>query len=285
MMPVNTAWLRYLWKERKKVILNQFIRMALLHKTPFKEILNNILSVTEQYQAGFTFPIVASSALKEPELINLIVSFQQEIASHGFKHLNYHYLSLEEQKKDIKKSLFTFGSLGVSIKGFRAPYNMYSTQTPKILEKFNFVWDGGIGFKPQYSEYREFFRIRLDNQESSYICIPLYKWSDDRMIDGYGFGNKKISKILKKAIRETAEKRGVLMFDLHPIRIGQKKYINLLREILVYGSDMKGWFPRVTEAVEYWLRYKSWKDNASFCCLLTGDIDNFTFGDYLTRLF
>jgi peptidoglycan/xylan/chitin deacetylase (PgdA/CDA1 family) len=259
--------------------------MARLHKTPFKTLLENILDITENHQAGFTFPIVASVASRNPELVRLTTSFHQEIASHGFNHVSYRYLSLEAQKRDIEMSLQTFQNLGIPIRGFRAPYNMYADQTPRILEEFNFLWEAGIGFNPPYCENKGLFRVCIDGRKSNFTCIPIYKWSDDRMIDNYGLDVKQMTKVLKAAIRQTRESHGVIMFDLHPIRIGQPRYIDLLKKILEYGIGLDGWFPIVTEAVEYWQRHQEWKDGASFCSLLSGDIDNFTFFEYLTRLF
>ena len=284
-MPVRTGWLRYLWKERRPVFLRQAVRMARYHRTPFENLLKNVLEVTENFNAGFTFPIVASTALRNPALTNLIENFHQEIASHGFTHVNYRYLTAEAQRKDIASSLQAFRSLGISIHGFRAPYNMHADQTPRLLEEFGFLWDGSLGFSPQYRERHSFFKVKVNNHESSFLCIPLYKWSDDRMIDNYGLNSAQIAKILKNAIGRTKEAHGVVMFDLHPIRIGQPRYVDLLRQMLTYGEELGGWFPNVTQAVEYWLEHRDWKDGASFCCLLTGDIDNSSFSEYLTRLF
>ena len=94
-----------------------------------------------------------------------------------------------------------------------------------------------------------------------------------------------MEKKLKHAIKGTSEKGGIIMFDLQPIRIGQNKYISVLNSIVKYGKELGGWFPTVTEAVNHWNKHGNWKDDAPFCCLLTGDIDNYTFFDYLQRLF
>ncbi len=284
-MPLNTNWLKYLWKERRPILLRQTFRIAALHRTPFRSLLENILRITEEYQAGFTFPIVASSALRNPELIQLVLSFHQEVASHGFYHVNYTYLSPDAQSTDILRSILAFKSLKTVIRGFRAPYNVCTDQTPRLLEKFGFLWDGSFGFKPQYRELSSFFRVEVDNHMSSFVCIPLYKWSDDRMIDVYGLDSTQMAKILKRAMRQTKGKCGVIMFDLHPIRIGQPKYNDLLKQVLAYGTELNGWFPTVTEAVEQWFKHHEWKDGASFCCLLTGDIDSLALLDYLRRLF
>jgi hypothetical protein len=100
-----------------------------------------------------------------------------------------------------------------------------------------------------------------------------------------GFSGPQIAKTLKRIIKRVSENGGVVMFDLHPIRIGQPKYIDALRNVVEYGTELNGWFPTVTEAVNYWSKHSRWKHDAPFCCLLTGDIDNFSFIDYMQRLF
>ena len=283
-MRIKAAWLRHLRRRRGSKILQHSIYMAKLHKTPFKTLLENIFEATEKYQAGFTFPITASAALRKPELTRMIANSKHEIAVHGFKHVNYRYLSEKEQEDDIKRCISAFRKMGIRIFGFRAPYNAYTECTPRILEKFNFLWDGGIGYSPKYSELRSFFRIQIGDHESNFVCIPLSKWSDDKMIDECRLKNWQMIKILRGTLEKAADSHGIIMFDLHPIRIGQSKYIEVLEQLLEHGARLDGWFPTVTEAVEYWCKHEEWRGDASFCCLLTGDIDNFTFTDYLLRL-
>lgn len=278
------AWLKHLWRRRRGKVLQYSIYMAKLHKTPFKTLLRNIFDIAEAYRAGFTFPITASVALRKPELIRMIAESKHEIAIHGFKHVNYRYLSKREQEDDIKRGILSFKKIGVRIFGFRAPYNAYTECTPSILEKFNFLWDGGIGYSPKYSRLERFFRIKIEDHESNFVCIPLSNWSDDKMIDEFHLKNWQMVKILKNTLKKVADSHGIIMLDLHPIRIGQPQYIDVLKQLLEYGTNLEGWFPTVTEAVEYWCKHKEWKSGMSFCCLLTGDIDNFTFMDYLLRL-
>lgn len=284
-MEIKTGWLKYLWKKRRRKVLPQFVRMARFYRIPFETLLENINEVTDWYKAKYTFPIVASVALKNPDLTRMILKSSHEIAVHGFKHVSYKFLSEKEQERDVKMAISTFKRMNIPTYGFRAPYNMYTDYTPRILEKYDFMWDGGIGFNPKYNERVSFFRIPVNGHESKFLCIPLFKWSDDRMIDTYGLKKNQIVKILKNAIKRTKEKQGVIMFDLHPIRIGQPQYVDVLKRILAYGTELNGWFPTVTEAIKHWLKNEQWEYGFTFCCLLTGDIDNFTFLGYLSRLF
>jgi peptidoglycan/xylan/chitin deacetylase (PgdA/CDA1 family) len=238
----------------------------------------------EQYQAKFTFPTVASVALKHSELTREILRFGHEIAVHGYKHVKYTYLTEHQQEIDVGKAIAAFKEMGIPVYGFRAPYNTYTESMPNLLEKYGFLWDGGIGFNSKYKEYTRPFRVSVNDHRSSFMCIHLSEWSDDRMIDFYGFQSHQIAEALKRDIKRASEKHGVVMFDLHPIRIGQPQYIGGLKQALIYGTELNGWFPTVTEAVKYWHKHENWKHNATFCCLMTGDIDNFVFLDYLQRL-
>ncbi len=258
--------------------------MLRFHGTSFSTLLENIFEVTEQYQAKFTFPIVASVALKHPELTHEILRYGHEIAVHGYKHVKYTYLTEHQQDNDIKMALASFKKMGIPVYGFRAPYNTYTEYTPKLLEKYGFLWDGGIGFNPKYKECTCPFTIPVNDHTSSFTCIHLSEWSDDRMIEKYGFQSHQIAEALKRDIKRANERHGIVMFDLHPIRIGQPQYIDGLRQALIYGTELNGWFPTVTKAVKHWRKHGNWKHGAAFCCLITGDIDNFAFLDYLQRL-
>ena len=206
--------------------------MFRLHSIPFSVLLRNVFDAMESHQAKFTFPIVASAASKNPELTREILNRGHEVAVHGFKHVNYSYLTEQQQEDDIKKALDTFKAMGIRVYGFRAPYNIYAEDTPKLVEKYGFLWDIGIGYNSQHREGTSPFRVRIDNHDSSFVCIPLNRWSDDLMIDIRGFSSHQIEETLKRVIKGASERHGVIMFDLHPIRIGQSKYVDALRHVV-----------------------------------------------------
>lgn len=284
-MKFSLSWIKYLTKFRGEKVLSQAMRMFRLHSVPFSTLLRNMFNVLEMHQAKFTFPVVASVASKNVELTREVLRRGHEVAVHGFRHVNYSYITEAQQDDDIGSALGAYKALGIKVYGFRAPYNVYTEASPKLVEKHGFLWDIGIGFTPKYSERNSLFRVQIDDHESTFVCIPLSRLSDDYMIDIEGLSSSQMEKRLKHAIKGVSEKGGVIMFDLHPIRMGQSRHIKVLDSIVGYGTELGGWFPTVTDAVKYWSKNGSWKDDAPFCCLLTGDIDNFTFSDYLRRLF
>jgi len=282
---IRISLIGQLLKQRKQQIFTQTFRMLRLHATPFSNLLANLFEAMQQYDAKFTFPIVGSVALKNPELIRSISKSGHEVAVHGFQHVRYRSLSSVQQEEDIKKSLDAFRKLAIPTYGFRAPYNEYTEHLPRLIEKYGFVWDAGIGYNRKYRWRAKPFQITVDAHRSNFTCIPLNMWSDDLMIDTYGFDSQRIGETLKRVVKRTSEKQGIIMFDLHPIRIAQPKYIDSVKQALEYGTKLNGWFPSVSEAVEQWNKKKTWKHNASFCCLFTGDIDTVSFDDYLRRVY
>ncbi len=264
-------------------MLSQAVRMYKFHRLPFERIVGNILEVTRKREVGFTFPTVASVATQKPGLLRTVVNSGCEVAIHGYKHLKYPLISAASQERDVKKAVETYSKLGIPTFGFRAPYNAYDENTPKILDKAGFLWDGGIGYSPQNSNRTDIFRVPIDGRDSTFACVPLNRLSDDLMIDDYDYTAEQIASALKGALDEARKARSVVMFDLHPIRIGQPKYVVALDSIIAYGKSIGGWFPTVTEAVKFRQEHNDW-GRFEFCCLLTGDIDNFYFRDYLKRL-
>ncbi|MFX0207562.1 MAG: polysaccharide deacetylase family protein [Candidatus Hodarchaeota archaeon] len=278
------SWSQHLRVRRGGRIFIRAVKMFHLHMTPFPLLLQRIFDTLDDFDAKFTFPLVASIGHKHHSLTEWLRSYPHEIAIHGYKHVRYRYLSLEQQIIEFKKAIRIFKNLNIAFRGFRTPYNNYTHNTLELIEKFGFKWDGGIGFSLEHRHSNEFFKVPLKNgKESSYTCIPLCEWSDDRMIDNYCFSPNKIAQFLIYHLEKARKVNGLVMFDLHPIRIGQKKYIPSLEKLLDYATKIEAWVPTVSEAVDYYSKHHKWKGDAPVCCLLTGDIDNYTFFDYMRR--
>ncbi len=262
----------------------QMYRMWRLHRTSFDEILENVFAALEPSDAKFAFPTVASVARMKPELARSIEREGHEVASHGYNHVRYPMLSEAGRERDLALSLQTYRKLGIDISGFRAPYDRYTEDMPRIIDKNGLLWDGGFGYQEEHREKTHFFRVESESGSLDTTFIPLNILSDDLMIDGRGWGRKEVTAALKTQVKKTASSGGVVMFDLHPIRMGQKEYAPCLGELAEYAQEMGGWIPTPREAVTYWSKHKRWKSDHGFCLLLTGDIDNWVFSDYLRRM-
>ncbi len=262
----------------------QLYHMLKLHRTAFNTILDNMFATLDEVNGRFTFPTIAAIAKMKPELVQMIAREGHEVASHGYNHVRYPTISAQARKEDLLLSLQVFNNLGIKVSGFRAPYDNYTDDMPELLEKTNLIWDGGFGFRPEHREKTHFFRVVIKGHESNVTFIPLNMWSDDYMIDRRGMEPKTISKVLKREVTRIAPTEGVIMFDLHPIRMGQRKYVGCIKEVIEYANSIGAWCTTPTEAVKYWNAHSRWKGDSKFCLLLTGDIDNWVFSDYLRRV-
>ncbi|NWF96063.1 MAG: polysaccharide deacetylase family protein [Candidatus Thorarchaeota archaeon] len=257
--------------------------MVRLHRTPFTTILRNMFEVLEAHHARFAFPVVAAVARMRPELIREILEAGHEVASHGYNHVRYPQMSPEKRKRDLALSLQSLRRLGATVKGFRAPYDNYTDDMPEMLSVSGLAWDGGFGYRPEHRDKSEPFKVSITGGQTGTTFIPLSVWSDDLMIDTLGWRPGQVTKQLGREVQRAAEHGGVLMFDLHPIRIGQREYVGCLDATLELAMHLGAWCPTPAEAVEYWNKHRRWKSDSSFCLLLTGDIDNWTFADYVRR--
>lgn len=262
----------------------QLYRMLMLHRTSFHNILENIFATLDEVNGTFAFPTVAAVAKMKPDLVRSIEKEGHEVASHGFNHVRYPTISAKARERDLILSLQVFKKLGIKISGFRAPYDNYPDDMPSLIEKTGLIWDGGFGYRPQYREMTHFFHVDIENQKSQVTYIPLNRWSDDYMIDRKGMGPDAISRVLKREVSKVASKHGVIMFDLHPIRMGQSKYVGCIRDVIEHSNSIGGWCTTPREAIQYWNAHSKWKGDSEFCILLTGDIDNWVFSDYLRRV-
>lgn len=258
--------------------------MMMFHRTPFDAILRNIFSALEEVNGRFTFPTIAAVAKMKPELVKMIVNEGHEVASHGYNHVRYPTLTSDEREEDLRLSLQVFKNLGIEISGFRAPYDNYTDDMPQLIEQTELVWDGGFGYRPEHREKTQFFHTDIHGQKSSVTYIPLNIQSDDLMIDRLGMGPQAVTKTLNKEVSKVAPTKGVIMFDLHPIRMGQVRYSGCLKDVTEHAQSLGAWCTTPTEAVKYWNAHSKWKGDSTFCLLLTGDIDNWVFSDYLRRI-
>ncbi len=278
------GYLRQLHKRWGVRSLVQALKMYRFHRVPFETLLTDMFGALDTYAAKFAFPIVALVARMRPDLVQMIEREGHEVASHGFNHLRYPNLTPQAREEDIVSSLAVFESLGVRVRGFRAPYNNYTDDMPLLLDRVGILWDGGFGYRPEHRGRHMFFHVNHRGRRLSTTFIPLNAWSDDRMIDTDGMGPSQITRRLVHEVTRVADLGGVIMFDFHPVRFGQPQYVGCLARLVEEAHSLGGWCPTPAEAVEYWGQHGRWPGDARFCLLLTGDIDNWVFSDYLRRV-
>jgi len=68
------------------------------------EVIPEILNILREQDIKITFFVTGRWVKEFPDIFKTIVDEGHEIGSHGYEHLNYSTLSLEENRKQIKKA-------------------------------------------------------------------------------------------------------------------------------------------------------------------------------------
>ncbi|MFX1414068.1 MAG: polysaccharide deacetylase family protein [Promethearchaeota archaeon] len=254
----------------KKIILNFFFQLT---KTEY--LIENINSVLEKYNSYMTYFVTGYILEGHPERVNLFKNSPHIALPHGYKHFNLQELTVPQAIQEIKKSKQTFDDNHLESWCFRAPYAVNSISSLGTAKFYEILKE--MGFLCSSSEFQENPPWKPVNQ-----FIPEYvmaRPSDDQLIDKMGIWDAKL--IAKHFIKSICSTKGsIIIFDMHPIRMGQKKFIIALDAICKFVErDSKSILIGFKEAVESYRK----EQEKNFVCI-TGDIDTWSYFDYIRRL-
>ena len=237
-------------------------------------MLNRYLNVTEEYSCEPTFPITAVTLKRHPELIKRLDRRGVEFAIHGYIHIDYQSLSLEEQIRHFEKAVAIFKSCEIPFIGFRGPYLRSNNNTIEALGRLKFCYDSSrvmrwnvidpAGYSKmrwkQYSKLLEFYEARdADNYlsmprfENGLMEIPVSIPDDEAMVGRLGIKEKQeIARIWQMIFQRTYARGELFTVQLHHERVPFCE--SALRSVLeeARGLDPKVWIATLGEIAEWW---------------------------------
>ncbi|MFX0033309.1 MAG: polysaccharide deacetylase family protein [Promethearchaeota archaeon] len=254
----------------KKTVLNFFFQL-----TKMEYLINNINSVLEKYNSHMTYFVAAYILEGHPDRVAIFRNSKNIALPHGYKHFNLQELTVNQAIQEIRRSKEIFERSNLESWCFRAPYAMNSISNLGKSKFYEVLKE--IGFSHSSSEFQEDPPWKPINQVVPEFVMA--RPSDDLLIDLLGIWNPRvITKHFIKSIRKT--KGSIIIFDMHPIRMGQKKFIVALDAICKFvNKDANSILIEFKKAVETYR--KDQKEN--FVCI-TGDIDTWSYIDYIRRL-
>lgn len=254
----------------KKTILNFFFQL-----TKTEDLIKNINSVLEKCNTHMTYFVAGYILEGHPERVNLFKNSVHIALPHGYKHFNLQELKVSQAIHEIKKSKQTFEKNNLESWCFRAPYAVNSISNLGKIKFYKVLKE--MGFSCSSSEFQEKPPWKPINQIVPEFVIA--RPSDDLLIDKLGIWDAKvIAKHFIKSIRST--KGSIIIFDMHPLRMGQKRFLVALDAICKFVlKDSNSVLIGFKKAVESYR--KDQKEN--FVCI-TGDIDTWSYIDYFRRL-
>jgi hypothetical protein len=254
-------------------IITVLCRFGLSSKR-FEKRLKKYYEITNKADCLPTFAITAIVLARNPDYIKELSRKGVEFAVHGYVHIDYKVLSIEEKNNHFKKAIDIFNMNGIPFVGFRAPFLRVNSNTTPILSNLGFLYHSSrVLYWPvidinKFSAYArnnhnllmEFCApldpekyLSLPKFENGLIEIPVSLPDDETIIERLGiYDKKKISEIWLDILQRTYERSELFILSLHPERI--EHCDTSLAEVLrkVRGFNPSVWVATLEEIAEWW---------------------------------
>jgi peptidoglycan/xylan/chitin deacetylase (PgdA/CDA1 family) len=226
-----------------------------------------ILEILKKYSVPATWFIPGYDAQTHPDLVRKIHSSGHEIGHHGYLHETPVGLTLEEERKVIRRGTeCLFKITGEKPKGYRSPAWDLSANTVDLLLQEGFAYDSSM-MAHDYLPYkvRKGDVVTTDEpfkfgQDTELVEVPVYWGLDDYphfefIASSLGSGLKAGSGVLENWINDfeymcNNVPGGIYNICFHPFITGRGHRLILL-EKLIQHIKSKGdvWFARMIDVV------------------------------------
>ena len=271
-----------------RIFFRKVLRNWIWHLTPTEVQVQRIQKLCEQYSIKFMSFVVANLIERSPNRLDTFKN--HDVAPHSYNHLGYSKMTFDQAVVDMKKSIAIFEQHHDQVKIFRAPYS-----APVLSDGQS--WYSALATTGLKYSSSPIVRIAEppSKKDANIIDIPILWPTDDSVIDMRNITDPALvfkefyRKIIQTRIHASkAKKRGhknigtIIVFCLHPLRMGQRKYIGAV-ETLLHAVDRAPDFELSSffDAVEIW---ESGHLKDRNLVVLSGDVDCWTFSDYIRRL-
>lgn len=216
------------------------------------EGLPRILGALDRYQLPATFFIPVSSAVLNPEMLDLIKkSGRHELALHGWVHENLNAVNNPvEEARLLTQSLDYFEkAYGKRPVGSRAPAWAFSPHSVEVLRKSGLLYDSSMmGLDEPYE-------IEANGQPTGLVELPVEWILDDAPYFG-ATGALPVPEFIFKVYRDefdVAYKEGTLvMLTFHPHVAGRRSRVVQMEKLFEYIKSKPGvWFATAEQIARY----------------------------------
>lgn len=204
-----------------------------------------------------------------------------EIGIHGYRHILFEPLSLEQQVSQIQKAKDVFRECKVFATGFRSPYLSYSSQTIKAVQENDLLWQSNESFIWNNSASSVLPRLRqftanairllykpLEAQGNVIIprlcgrvvCIPITLPDDEILVDRIGVRDpEEIEQIWSEIFEMNHQRGGIFVLQLHPERFPfcRQALLSLLER--ASSSNQPVWISSMNDIAMWWREKQQFK--------------------------
>ncbi len=230
--------------------------------------------ILKAFDCGATFPVTAWTLSRSRGVLARYQAQGIEFAVHGYYHVDYSQLSLDQQLDHLRQARQAFEQHQLVCKGFRCPYLRWNPETLAALRELGFgydssqalFWDVTDGVETEaYQRALTFYGARpakdypaLPRLEGDLVCIPYSVPDDEALVerlrlDG-GEGGAPKSALWLEILQRTYTTGELFTVGLHPERIDP--CAEPLRAVLKQARALipRVWIARLDEIADWWRR-------------------------------
>ena len=208
-----------------------------------------ILSLFARYKLPLTVFGVAMAMDRHPAAVNAFLEAGHEIASHGWRWINYQHVPLETEREHMQRAI----EIHKRLTGER-PLGWYAGRTSPntrklVVENGGFVYDAD-----DYNDDLPFYDLRYGKPQ---LVVPYTLDANDMRFatpQGFNSGDDFFSYLKDSFDVLYAEGGRMMSVGLHCRLVGRPGRLASLERFLRYVRSKKVWVARRIDIARHWLK-------------------------------
>ena len=228
-----------------------------------------LIALLKEFDCHATLPVTATALARHQKLARRMQSEGIELAVHGYSHIDYSQLSLDQQIDHFQRARQIFEKAGVKVSGFRCPYLRWNSDTISALSECGFTYDSSQALN--WDTAKEWETDSFQHVLSFYgaesaslfpstpslvnglVRIPYCLPDDEALVERFKLSNTTdMEKIWVTMLEKIYAAGELFTLGLHPERTSLCK--NALRAVLTKARQLTPtvWIARLDEIAEWY---------------------------------
>ncbi len=243
-------------------------RYGITHNKMASELIQ-LIELLKEFDCQATLPVTSTALARHQSLARKIQSEGLELAVHGYSHIDYSQLSLEQQIDHFQRARHIFENAGVKVTGFRSPYLRWNSDTITALCECGFTYDSSPALYWDVAKEWEtdsFLHVlsfygaeaaslypSIPNIPKGLVRIPYCLPDDEALIERLNLSDKTdMEKIWLSMLNKIYTAGELFTLGLHPERVSLCK--DALRAVLKQARRLSPsvWIARLDEIAEWY---------------------------------
>lgn len=244
--------------------------------------LTRLFQVLRQFDCRATLPVTAVALARNSAIIQKYQAQGVEFAIHGYRHIDYSQLSMEEQCAHFRQAGQVFRDSGIRFDGFRCPYLRWNDHTLAALRQSGFTYDSSAGLvwdlgddhtSDSYQRVLSFYgaqpaadylALPYFDTASGMVRIPYCLPDDESLIERLRWrSSAEMAQVWPTMFQQIYEQGELFTLGLHPERVEacSSALVATLKQVRALASAV--WCARLSEIAAWWkARYAATVDVA-----------------------